>query len=348
MEKEGKRCINCGQEFIPTCHITRQKYCCDACRQKYNNAKRRYDVPLEQCPECGNLVEQSGERGTRRRFCSDQCRIKYHEKKQAERRRGRERPKALCPNCGKEFQAEWGPGKQRRFCSDVCRMDWWSAYHKANPGEAESAETCAACGAQLQGRQRGQKYCSRFCYLLAMDETHTEGRCRWCGRPIATSAGQERSYCSRECAVAGRYALRGFHKGSRRISAADIASWQEKLTQAANASGTGKRGKRVRLVCGVTSMYTGLDGLMAIVRYHLRCDPYDGSVYVFRDGSGSMLKYIEWDGQSFLQGKRRAQSGTYPWPKGEAGRVVEISEKEFAFLLGKSIVPCKEKKCRDD
>lgn len=92
----------------------------------------------------------------------------------------------------------------------------------------------------------------------------------------------------------------------------------------------------------------GLDGLTSIIRYQLRCNPYDGSIYVFRDCTGSMLKYIEWDGQGFLQGKRRAQSGTYPWPNGEAGRVVEISEKEFTYLLSKSIVPFKEKKCRDD
>ncbi len=91
-------------------------------------------------------------------------------------------------------------------------------------------------------------------------------------------------------------------------------------------------------------MYTGLDGLIAIVRYHLRCDPYDGSVYVFRDAGGSKLKYIEWDGQSFIQGKRTAQSGTYPWPPAPAGTVVELREKEFEYLLSKSIVPFKEKK----
>lgn len=44
---------------------------------------------------------------------------------------------------------------------------------------------------------------------------------------------------------------------------------------------------------------------------------------------GTMLKYIEWDGQSFVRGKRRAQSGSYPWPKGESGTIVEISEREF-------------------
>ena len=343
-EKRILQCLNCGQPFEPTCHITRQKFCCDACRHKYHNAKRHYDVPVDICPGCGDIVEQSGERGRRRRFCSDQCRVKYHARKVMERRQAREQTKAICPNCGKEFQAEWGTGKQRRFCSDPCRIEWWAAYHKANPSIEEPAETCATCGAPLPGKQKGQKYCSRFCYLLAMDQTHVEGTCQWCGRPIATTIGVERTYCSRECAAAGRYALRGFHKGSHRISAADTQLWLEKLTQAARANKSGVRGKRVRLVCGTTSMYTGLDGLTAIIRYHLRCDPYDGSVYVFRDGTGSMLKYIDWDGQSFQQGKRRAQSGTYPWPKGESGRVVEISEKEFTYLLSRSIVPFKSHK----
>ena len=344
-EKAGIKCKNCGQEFEPTCHITRQKFCSKECRYAYNNAKRHYaGIPLDICPGCGDEVEQTGERGRRRRFCSDRCRVRYWQEKWKERRQAREKAKQICPNCGKEFAPEWGQGKQRRFCCDECRVEWWAAYHRANPSEEAPAEQCAICGAPLEGRKRGQTYCSRFCYLLAMDETHVEGKCQWCGRPISTTEGTARSYCSPECAAAGRYTLRGFRKGSRRISAADIEVWREKLTQAAKAGGAGKRGKRVRLVCGTTSMYTGLDGLIAIVRYHLRCDPYDGSVYVFRDASGSKLKYIEWDGQSFIQGKRTAQSGTYPWPPAAAGTGVEVSKKEFEYLLSKSVVPFKEKK----
>jgi len=246
--------------------------------------------------------------------------------------------------------AQVGNRPAARFCSDQCRIEWWEAYHRANPRDEEPAGSCGMCGAPLEGKKKGQKYCSRFCYLLAMDDTHIEGECQWCGRPISTTEGTERRYCSRECAAAGRYSLRGFRKGSRRISAADTAEWQAKLTQAARAGGSGRRGKRVRLVCGATSMYTGLDGLIAIIRYHLRCDPYDGSVYVFRDSAGGKLKYIEWDGQSFLQSKRQTQSGTYPWPPAEAGTVVEISEKEFEYLLSRSVVPFKENnagKCCD-
>ena len=340
---EELKCQNCGKGFVPTCHITRQKFCSDACRNRYNNAKRHYNVPVNICPECGDKVEQEGGPGRWRRFCSDRCRVRYHQKKVAEQRAQRERPKQTCPNCGKEYEPQWTRGV-RRFCSDECRIEWWREYHKANPPEDEQAKECAMCGAQLTGKHRGKKYCSRFCYLLAVDRGHSEEICEWCGEEFLDSSGQGRRYCSRSCSISARYTQQGVRRGRRRISADSLEEWKEKLTQAARAEGAGKRGKRVRLVCGTTSMYTGLDGLMAIVRYQLKLDPYDGSVYVFRDGTGTMLKYIEWDGQSFRLGKRRAQSGSYPWPAGQTGEAVEISEKEFEYLLGKSIVPFKAKK----
>ena len=335
--KEEKECINCGKKFIPTCHITRQKFCSDTCRYRYNNAKRHYNVPVNVCPECGDTVEQrEGSSGRWRRFCSDQCRSTYHHKKILEQRRSRANPKQVCPNCGKDFQPEWGAGSQRKFCCDACRIAWWTEYRKANPSEEPPARECAFCGAPLTGKQRSGRYCSRFCYLLAMDQTHVEETCEWCGEKFTDTSGQGRRYCSRSCATAARSTAKRQRGGRRRLGTEDEpALWREKLMEAARTNGSWKRGKRVRLVCGTTSMYTGLDGLLAIIRYHLKLDPYDGSVYVFRDSVGSMLKYIEWDGQSFLQGKRRAQSGTYPWPGGQPGNVVELNEREFSYLLSK-------------
>ena len=114
--KEEKECINCGKKFIPTCHITRQKFCSDTCRYRYNNAKRHYNVPVNVCPECGDTVEQrEGSSGRWRRFCSDQCRSTYHHKKILEQRRSRANPKQVCPNCGKDFQPEWGQGANGNF-----------------------------------------------------------------------------------------------------------------------------------------------------------------------------------------------------------------------------------------
>ncbi len=108
--------------------------------------------------------------------------------------------------------------------------------------------------------------------------------------------------------------------------------------------GTSKRGRRVFLVCGKTNMNTGLDGLVNIIRYRLNLNPYDGSLYAFCDFTGTNLEYIEWDGAGFCITKRRAQSGSYPWPPSAAALTLEITEKEFEFLKTKSIVPVGKKR----
>ena len=57
-------CLNCGKGFIPTCYITRQKFSSSECRVRYNNAKRYYtDTPVNECPEYGTPIQQSGEAG---------------------------------------------------------------------------------------------------------------------------------------------------------------------------------------------------------------------------------------------------------------------------------------------
>ena len=78
----------------------------------------------------------------------------------------KEKARIKCKNCGQEFEPTCHITRQR-FCGDECRIEWWAAYHRANPSEEEPAERCATCGAPLEGKKRGQTYCSRFCYLLS-------------------------------------------------------------------------------------------------------------------------------------------------------------------------------------
>ena len=158
-------CLNCGKGFIPTCHITRQKFCSSECRVRYNNAKRYYtDTPVNECPECGTPIQQSGEAGRWRRFCGKRCRQLYHYKKWKEKQQANYQPPIqICPNCGKDFQPEWGPGTQRRFCGDACRIQWWTDYRKADPSLEEKPLWCECCGQALRMDQK--KYCSRACYL---------------------------------------------------------------------------------------------------------------------------------------------------------------------------------------
>ena len=113
-------CLNCGKGFIPTCHITRQKFSSSECRVRYCT-----DTPVNECPGCGTPIQQSGEAGRRRRLCEKRCRQLYHYKKWQEKRQANYQPPVqICPDCGKDFQPEWGPGTQRRFCGDACRIQW--------------------------------------------------------------------------------------------------------------------------------------------------------------------------------------------------------------------------------
>ena len=198
-------CLNRGKGFIPTCHITRQKFCSSECRVRYNNAKRYYtDTPVNECPECGTPIQQSGEAGRWRRFC------------------------------GKAFQPEWGPGTQRRFCGDACRIQWWTDYRKANPSLEEKPLWCECCGQALRMDQK--KYCSRACYLRAMEETHRQQICAWCGEEFSVYAGEERQYCCRNCANAAKTAQRTFKK-----AAAGFGTQNRKAGQRISSRPRGKR-----------------------------------------------------------------------------------------------------------
>ena len=172
-------------------------------------------------------------------------------------------------------------------------------YRKANPSLEEKPLWCECCGQALRMGQK--KYCSRACYLSAMEETHRRQVCAWCGEEFSVYAGEERQYCCRNCASAAQTAPKNFHRGRRRIQNTEPESWTEHIKQAAREAELDRDSRRVRLVCGETSMYAGPDSLTAIIRYRLRFNPYDGSVYVFRDRSGTMLKYLHWDGQGFCQ-----------------------------------------------
>ncbi len=102
-------------------------------------------------------------------------------------------------------------------------------------------------------------------------------------------------------AGAAQSAPKNFCRGIRRIQNTEAESWAEHIKQPAREVELDRDSKRVRLVCGKTSMYAGIDSLSAIIRYRLHFNPYDGSIYVFRDKSGTMSKYLHWDEQVFCQ-----------------------------------------------
>ena len=77
----------------------------------------------------------------------------------------------------------------------------------------------------------------------------------------------------------------------------------------------------------------GIDGLAAVCRQHLGENPLDGTIYVFRNRSGTTLKVLAYDGQGFWLCTKRLSQGRFTWwPKGDAAKA-QFSAREVMILL---------------
>jgi transposase len=53
---------------------------------------------------------------------------------------------------------------------------------------------------------------------------------------------------------------------------------------------------RVLIAIRPVDFRKGMDGLAAVVKEHLRADPFSGAIYVFRAKRADRVKLILWDG----------------------------------------------------
>jgi transposase len=57
----------------------------------------------------------------------------------------------------------------------------------------------------------------------------------------------------------------------------------------------------------------GIDGLARICREALCSDPFNGSVFVFRNKNCKAVKILVYDGQGFWLCQKRLSKGRFPW-----------------------------------
>jgi len=84
-------------------------------------------------------------------------------------------------------------------------------------------------------------------------------------------------------------------------------------------------GTKIWIVCGVTDMRKGFDGLAALVQLKLREDPFSGQLFVFRGRRGDRVKILWWDGDGLCLFAKRLERGRFVWPRAEDG-VVHLSQ----------------------
>jgi transposase len=83
---------------------------------------------------------------------------------------------------------------------------------------------------------------------------------------------------------------------------------------------------------GVTDMRKQIDGLAALVRDGMGCNPLDGSLYLFAGMGGRRLKVLYWDRNGFCLWQKRLEADRFPWPR-EAGEARSITADQLSMLL---------------
>lgn len=79
-------------------------------------------------------------------------------------------------------------------------------------------------------------------------------------------------------------------------------------------------------------MRKGFDSLAALVSHTLKRDPLSGHWFVFRNRIGDRVKVLCWDGSGLVLYYKRLDTGTFHWPRLNAG-VLTLTAAELSLLI---------------
>lgn len=91
-------------------------------------------------------------------------------------------------------------------------------------------------------------------------------------------------------------------------------------------------GVRVLIATKPVDFRKGMDGLAALVKEHLRADPFSGAIFVFRAKRADRVKLITWDGTGLCLFTKRLEQGTFRWPRIEDG-TMRLTPAQLAALI---------------
>lgn len=91
-------------------------------------------------------------------------------------------------------------------------------------------------------------------------------------------------------------------------------------------------GVRVLIATRPVDFRKGMDGLAAVVKEHLKADPFSGAIFVFRSKRADRVKLIVWDGTGLCLFSKRLEQGTFRWPRIEDG-TMRLTPSQLAALI---------------
>ena len=92
---------------------------------------------------------------------------------------------------------------------------------------------------------------------------------------------------------------------------------------------------KVLVACEPVDFRKGIDSLACVCRQHFEVDPFLGTLFVFRNRSGTALKLLVYDGQGFWLCQKRFSKGHLQWwPKSNSGAAAEpLPAEQLAVLI---------------
>lgn len=91
---------------------------------------------------------------------------------------------------------------------------------------------------------------------------------------------------------------------------------------------------RIMLAVEPADFRKGIDGLVGICRRSLQADPFNGTLFIFRNRKGTSLKLLLYDGQGFWLFQKRLSSGRFVWWPGMGEeKIKELAAHELQLLL---------------
>jgi transposase len=89
---------------------------------------------------------------------------------------------------------------------------------------------------------------------------------------------------------------------------------------------------RVLMATKPVDFRKGMNGLAALVKEHLKQDPFSGTIFCFRSKGADRVKLVFWDGTGLCLFAKRLEGGRFAWPRIKDG-VMRLSAAQLATLL---------------
>jgi len=93
---------------------------------------------------------------------------------------------------------------------------------------------------------------------------------------------------------------------------------------------------RLLLATNPIDFRRGLDGLAASCRHLLNSDPFSGTIFAFRNRTGTSIKLLVYDGSGFWLCQKRFSKGHLAWWPTSQNDAVEVRPAELLLILAQA------------